>query len=634
MKSLFFLSLLFIPTLLLAENTLPSPTTEAAVFPVVDLASPGAEKRAAPSHENQVTVSPAAGGTGLDVAVAAGPAGFPGVSFTPAGEYFDLSQSGFVEVRVTNTGTSVIAPSLRVDSPDGSASGPSYLKPGETGKARAYFASPGKAANPVDPAKITRILVFIGKNEKDARSFRLESLTASGHPGEKAPVNPNTVRVKPKDGVTFAPSAPFNAAKQTQARNGAKVSPTAAKALSVTFSGQEKEDVVIRPVQGFWDLGDFLEVTVQVKNTGTQPLSLQGQLLSQGSPSDFGKTAEPIAPGSTADLTISFIPSTPFKILSDPAQEVLEGKKSWGVEETPGARFFSHQTSGLLLSSQAPGGASFEILGVTAGLPEGDPRPAWLGQRPPVEGEWVQTFEDTFGGDSLDTAKWNVHSENWWDKRLGFSKQNVLLGDGRARLRLEKRDGFHNDDPNGKPTTFATGWLDTYAKWNQTYGYYEVRIRMPKAPSMFPAFWLMPDRGPADWPKHRRTDTKDGGMEFDVFEGQSIWGPYRTTFGMHWDNYGKYHKSAGTTAHYNRPDPEGYLTLGLLWLPGHVSVYSNGQLQGSWDSPRVGSVPHYVMFDLLSGGFEYEPLDPATLPADLEIDYIRVWQRRDLLEKK
>jgi hypothetical protein len=40
------------------------------------------------------------------------------------------------------------------------------------------------------------------------------------------------------------------------------------------------------------------------------------------------------------------------------------------------------------------------------------------------------------------------------------------------------------------------------------------------------------------------------------------------------------------------------------------------------------------MFDLLSGGFEYEPLDPATLPADLEIDYIRVWQRKDLLEKK
>jgi hypothetical protein len=108
-----------------------------------------------------------------------------------------------------------------------------------------------------------------------------------------------------------------------------------------------------------------------------------------------------------------------------------------------------------------------------------------------------------------------------------------------------------------------------------------------------------------------------------------MWGPYRTTFVAHFDNYGKYHKVAA--AHqYNQPDAEGFLTIGMLWLPGHISAYSLGRKQGSWDSPRVGSVQSYLIFDMLPGGFEYDPLNPATLPADLVIDYVRVWQRQDL----
>lgn len=634
MKTVFLFALFLLPASLPAENVLPSPTSEAASRPVMDLAAPDAEKLAAPSHDT-VNISPAADGKGLDITVTPGPAAFPGVSFTPPDGAYDLSGTGFVEIRVTNTGTNIIAPVVRVDSPGGNASGNAYLQPGQSGKARAFFASPGKGSNPVDPDKVNKIIIFIGKNETAARSFRLESVTAGGNPGEQAPVNLNLVRVKPKNGVIFSAATPFNAAKQLLARGGAKAAVTETKSLSVSLSGQNEENVQLKPVQGFWDLGDFLQVTVRVKNTGSAPASLRAQLTSRGSTSDFGAFAKPVEPGQTADLVIPFIPDTPFKIISVPEQNILEGKKSWGVEETPGARFYSHQTTGLILSPADPAtGSSFEILGVTADLPEGDPRPEWLGQRPPVEGEWVKIFEDNFDGPALNESVWNVYAENYWDQRVGFSKQNVILDGGLARLRIEKRNGHHNDDPKGKATEFATGWLDTYGKWNQTYGYYEIRVKLPTAPSMFPAFWLMPDRGPKDWPKHRRSDTKDGGMEFDVFEGQSLWGPYRTTFGVHWDSYVKYHKSAGTSAHYNRPDKDGFLTIGMLWLPGHISVYSNGRLHGSWDSPRVGSVPSYLIFDMLPGGFEYDPLDPAKLPAELEIDYVRVWQRKDLEEKK
>lgn len=613
-----------------AENVLPSPTSEAAAArPFADLSS------GVPSHPAQVTVTPA--GEALNVTIAAGPAGFPGVNFTPP-EPYDLTGTGYVEAQITNTSSIIISVSLRVDSGKDSCSDSAYLKPGESGKARAYFASPGKSSNPLEAEKISKVLLFAGKNEKADRTFRLDALVAGGRPGDQTPVNAELIRTKPARGLLFGGGAPFDAAKQLLARAGAKadvaLSPTAAgKPIELSLPGKlSTENVLLRPARGFWDLGDYLQVTVRVKNTGSAPAALLAQLSSRGGVSDFGLPDKPIAPGATADLVISFIPRTPTEILVDPAQETLEGKKSWGVKETPGARFTSHQTTGVLFTAADPTKpASFQILAVGAGMPPPEAGPAWLGQRPPVAGEWVKTFEDNFDGTAYDAAKWNPYSGNYWDQRVGFSKQNILLnGDGFARLRIEKRAGFHNDDPNGKATEFATGWLDTYGKWTQRYGYYEVRVKLPTAPSMFPAFWLMPERGPADWPKYRRTDTKDGGMEFDVFEGQSMWGPYRTTFGMHWDGYVKYHKSAGTSVHYNRPDKDGFLTIGMLWTPGHVSVYSQGRKGGSWDSPRVGSVQSYIMFDMLPGGFEYDPLDPATLPADLVIDYVRVWQRKDL----
>ncbi len=616
-----------------AQDTFTSPTTETVVRPVLDLSALEAVHRAKPSHD-LVTVERAESDAGINVSVKPGQAAFPGVGFSPLkGVEFDLSGTGYVEVRLVNTGSQVISATLRVDNPGGKAScaGVAYLKPGATGTARAYFASPRKGASPVDPANVGPILLFLGKNEKEARSFRIESLTAGGAPGAQAPGNPDLVRTKPPGGVMFSLSMPFDAAKQLLPRAGAQAEVDAAgKPVEVAFTGKPGQNVLLRPKQGFWDLGDYLQVTVRVKNTGAAPATLSTQLVSRGGVSDIGASEKPIASGETVDLVIPFIPRAPFEILSDPQQQVLEFKKGWGVKEAPGTRFTSHQTTGvLLLPAEDAKPSSFQIIAVTAGMPPSKAAPAWLGQRPPAPGEWVKTFEDNFDGTTLNTEVWNTYADNWWDKRVGFSKDNVLLGGGFARLRIEKRAGFHNDDPNGRATEFATGWLDSYGKWTQRYGYYEVRVKLPTVPSMFPAFWLMPDRGPKAGAKHDRTNTKDGGMEFDVFEGQSMWGPYRTTFGAHFDHYGKYHKTAGTHQ-YNQPDAEGFLTIGMLWLPGHISVYSMGQKRGSWDSPRVGSVPSYVIFDLLPGGFEYDPLDPATLPADLVIDYVRVWQRADL----
>jgi beta-glucanase (GH16 family) len=245
----------------------------------------------------------------------------------------------------------------------------------------------------------------------------------------------------------------------------------------------------------------------------------------------------------------------------------------------------------------------------------------------------VDQDEDHFAGHAIDLTRWNVHAPNYGSKQMHFSKDNVLVQDGRMILHFEKKRGHHNDDPQGYESDYATGWADTYGKWVQRYGYFEARMKLPTAPSIFPAFWLMPDRGAAAGPQWKRGDTGHGGMEADILENLTIWGPYRYSIAMHWDGYQKNHKTFACANNYIQPDKEGFITVGLLWTPGSAVFYANGRETARWESPRVCSVPSYIIFDNNIGGWEKEPMDDARLPADLAVDYVRVWQRKDLASR-
>jgi beta-glucanase (GH16 family) len=102
---------------------------------------------------------------------------------------------------------------------------------------------------------------------------------------------------------------------------------------------------------------------------------------------------------------------------------------------------------------------------------------------------------------------------------------------------------------------------------------------------------------------------------------------------MHWDGYGDEHKSMGSSGIYVQPDEDGFFTSGLLWLPGQLVWYANGREVARWEDPRVCSVQMDIMFTMPMGGWDNSPLDETQLPDDFVIDYVRVWQRRDLLEE-
>jgi beta-glucanase (GH16 family) len=205
-------------------------------------------------------------------------------------------------------------------------------------------------------------------------------------------------------------------------------------------------------------------------------------------------------------------------------------------------------------------------------------------------------------------------------------------------LRLEKKTGYNNDDPTGQteysggaPTPYAAGQPDTYGKWTQRYGYFEIREKQNTANCLWPGLWMVPDRGLASGlDRGHRQSTSDGGMEIDVTESQSAWGAYRFNMACHWDGYQAFHKTAGTSTNYVQPDQDGFIVVGLLWTPGAIVGYGNGREIFRWESPRIPNVEEYLIIQNEIGGWDNQPVDDSQLPADFLVDYVRVWQRKDL----
>jgi beta-glucanase (GH16 family) len=580
-------------------------TADTADKPLLDLAAAGALDRVSPNQPDQVSVARAEDGTGFVVTCRLGKNDYPGVTIKPEAGPWDLSAYGHVEARVVNVGAVASGVSLRVDNAGDWTTNPwngesLWLKPGEAGTVRVRFGySWGKPGFALNPAKITQVLLIVGRSDKD-QAFRIESLVAGGAAAEKPPVDPESIRVRPIDGVILGKGA------------------TVDQALCVTLpAGSADASVMLRPEVGKWDLRDWLQIVIHARNEGKGPVTLRARLENRDRPGAWVEAAKPLAPGAEQDLTLPF--AGDMVILGSP------GKLSSG-----GTPFESDSASGVAVSATGDGERTIRVDSIRAVLPPPS-EPAWLGKRPPVPGDWKQTFDDEFTGTTFDPSKWSIYYPNYWDQRAHFSKDNVILGGGLLRLRFDKHRGHAEDDATKPETDWQTGFLTSIGKFRQRYGYFECRMKLPHAPGLWPAFWMMPDRGAGS---PNREDTGNGGMEFDILEYLTRYGPCRYNLAMHWDGYGADHKSIGTDHIYVRPDRDGFITAGLLWEPGRVTFYAQGQPVARWTDARVSSVPMYILFTAVSGGWGGNDLTGEGLPDDFVLDYVRAWQRSDLGEPK
>lgn len=595
----------------------------AAEKPLVDLPSEQVPLALTTDQPGQVSLARAEGVAGVVVTCRPGASDYPGVVLKPEGAVWDLSAFGHVDARVVNTGPVACGVCLRVDNEGDWTTNPwnsetLWLNPGEGGTVRVRFGySWGQPGYALDPAKVNQLLVFVGKSDRE-QSFRVETVVAGGRAGEKAPVDPNQLRVRPPGGVLLGEGTAVDGGQQLSALSGAVaelVEADGAQALRLALpAGADEAHALLRPTAGMWDLSQWFQVVVRVRNGGEKAATVRARLDSRGRVGEWVTAKEPLAPGAEADVVLPFAGSM---AVFGPLGEPTSG----------GTGFESDRANGVAVGAAGEGERVLVVSSVRALVPPPPALPEWLGQRPPVEGEWAQTLAEEFDGPVLNDAVWSIRHPNYWDKRSHFSADNVILGDGNLRLRFERKRGHADDDPAKPETDWATGFITSTTKWRQRYGYFECRMKLPTAPGMWPAFWMMPDRGPDAGPG--RESTSNGGMEFDILEYLVRYGPYRYNIAWHWDDYGENHKSNGTERIYVQPDAEGFITAGLLWEPGRITFYANGEAVLQCTDPRVASVPEYILFTAVSGGWGGNDLTGEGLPDDLVLDYVRAWQRSD-----
>ena len=439
---------------------------------------------------------------GVAVSIKPGKSGYPGINIKPVGaKAWDLSGFGHVEARVVNTGSSLLSLALRVDNAGDWHAGPwnteqIWLKPGESGRVRVIFGFQygHQRGFALKPSEVINILVFTGKADM-ARSFRIESLVAGGPAGEKPPVDPASIRIKPANGVLLGPGAALDEKLQFEA-NGVKTSlvEQSVRVLFPAVAGEQS--VAIKPAVGRWDLRDATEVRVKLKNQGRTRVKAAVEVISNGGPTSA--VAAVLAAGEEKQIVASFAAAVPGKGTAVPKAGY------YGNQPGTGTSFTSDATAAVKIIADHDGEAVLLVEAITAAAPPAV-LPAWLGKRPPVPGDWFKTFNEEFDGPAIDQKKWNIYGPNYWDRASHWTKDNLILKDGVVKFHFEKKHGFHNDnsdpkvDPQNltgqKESDYACGYLDTYGKWVQRYGYFEARVKLPRAAGLWPTFWMMPDRG-------------------------------------------------------------------------------------------------------------------------------------------
>lgn len=160
---------------------------------------------------------------------------------------------------------------------------------------------------------------------------------------------------------------------------------------------------------------------------------------------------------------------------------------------------------------------------------------------------------------------------------------------------------------------YVSGEINTFRSFHQTYGYFEMRAKLPAGRGLWPAFWLMPRDG--SWPP-----------ELDIMEvlGHDMTKLYMT---LHSQASGEHKADTGEAVVADMS--EGFHTYGLHWRKDKITWYFDGRAVLVADTPADFHKPMYVIANLAMGGHWPGKVDASTpLPAKMQIDYIRVYKGR------
>lgn len=247
-------------------------------------------------------------------------------------------------------------------------------------------------------------------------------------------------------------------------------------------------------------------------------------------------------------------------------------------------------------------------VAITAVVAGAQPQPTDNLPAPPGGKSWELTWHDEFDGDRLDESKWDVPPDS--QRRDGWWMRKAISLDGMGNLVMST---FKDGD------RYVDGCVRTRGKFEHAFGYYVVRVQLQTQVGHWSAFWLYNDC------VGKIGDEGRDGTEIDIFE--KPWLDDRVQQTLHWDGYGKEHKSSGNVAHVPGI-MAGFHTYGLWWKPDEYVFYVDGKETWRTNAGGVCQVPLYIKPSDEIGDWAGD-IAKAQLPDQFLVDYVRVYDLFD-----
>ena len=237
---------------------------------------------------------------------------------------------------------------------------------------------------------------------------------------------------------------------------------------------------------------------------------------------------------------------------------------------------------------------------------------------------WQLVWSDEFNaaeGTKPDPTKWvyDLGAGGWGVAQLQSYTSNTenAAHDGKGNLTINAL----KDQSGG----YTSARLKTQGKFEQAYGRFEVRTKLPGGVGLWPAFWTLGnDFGSAGWPNCG---------EIDIMENRAI-EPSINHGSLHGPGYSgsrpltaMFTLAAGSFA-------DAFHLFAVEWEENVVRFYVDDQLYETRTPTDLTNMrwvydhPHFLLLNVAVGGrFPGNPDTTTVFPQTMVVDYVRVYSR-------
>jgi beta-glucanase (GH16 family) len=245
---------------------------------------------------------------------------------------------------------------------------------------------------------------------------------------------------------------------------------------------------------------------------------------------------------------------------------------------------------------------------------------------------WTLAWSDEFSTDGLpDAAKWDYDTDRnavgWFNNELQYYArsrlENARVEGGRLIITARKEDLRSAPDHGGQRYTSAR--LVTRGKASWTYGFFEVRAKLPCGQGTWPAIWMLGTGG--RWPD-------DG--EIDIVE-QTGQNKTQILGTVHTRAYNYFNGSLGVGRGDRTQVADACLAFHnyqLTWSADRIEIGVDDVVYMVFENPKNGDStrwpfdrPQYLILNLAIGGDLGGAVDPAFTTQSMEVEYVRVYRR-------